>query len=88
MKFLLSRNESFICLLVKANISKDGCCNKGSNLVNLNNSYYTDGSTIIDVVGLVSTTLGILICSRYILKALVRVDSESKSGRLFIQSNL
>ena len=59
MKFFLCGNEGFIGLLIKSDISQDGSCDKWSDLFNLNSECLTEGSTVIDVVGLVSTTSGI-----------------------------
>ena len=73
MKFLLSCNKGFVCFLIKGDISKDSCCNKGSDLFDLSKDKGTEGSTTIDVVGGESVMVGVLICSRYILKALTRV---------------
>ena len=64
MKLLLGSNESFIFFLIKRNVSKNGSCNKGTNLFDLNRWLFTDGSTIMDVVAGERVTVGVLICSR------------------------
>ena len=87
MKFFLCSNEGLIGLLIKSDISQDGSCDKWSDLFNLNSECITEGSTVIDVVGLVNTTSGIYYFPRQILNARTRLASDSKSGRLFMQSN-
>lgn len=88
MKLLLCSNKGFIGLLIETDVPENGSSNERSDLIDLHISDLTDGSTTIEVVGLVRTTLGIFIFSRYILKARVSVDYERRSGRLFMQSNL
>ena len=73
MKFLLGCYEGFVGLVVKGNVSEDGCSYEGPDLLDLSRGGCTEGSTTMEVVGGQRVTTGALICSRYILKALTRV---------------
>ena len=64
MKLFLGSNESLIGFLVEGNIPEDGCSYERANLMNLSKQRDTDGSTVMEVVGLVRTTWGGLICCR------------------------
>lgn len=88
MKLFLSCNESFVSLLIESYVSKNGSCNEWSNLLHLNHQNITEASIVICVVGLVNTTEGTSEVPKYILKARTSVASVSKSGLLFMQSNL
>lgn len=88
MQLLLGSNEGLVCFLVEVDVSEDSCSHEGSNLFDLDSWSGTDGSMVMEVVGAARTTSGVLISSRYILKARTRVASVSRSGLLFMQSNL
>lgn len=88
MKLFLSCYKSFVSLLIKSYISQNSSCNEWSNLFYLHHPKITEGSIVICVVGLVNTTEGTSERPKYILKARTSVASVSKSGLLFMQSNL
>ena len=64
MQFLLCSDKGFVFLIIKGNISKYGCSDERPDLLNLNRESITEGSTVIDVVGLVNTTSGIYYLPR------------------------
>ena len=88
MKLFLCCDKSFVCLFIKSHVSQNGSCDEWSNLFHLNYPKNTEGSIVICVVGLVNTTEGTSERPKYILKARTSVASVSKSGLLFMQSNL
>lgn len=88
MQFLLSSNECFVCLIIEGDVTQDSSSDEWTDLFDLYVSKITDGSMVMEVVGAVSTTYGNSVFPRYSLKALTRLASDSKSGRLFMQSNL
>jgi hypothetical protein len=64
VQFLLGSNEGLVRLLVEGDISKDGSCDEGPDLLDLNSCGFTDGSMVMDVVGWVKTTSGISVFPR------------------------
>lgn len=87
MKFFLSLDERFVGFVIEFEIPKDCSYNKRPNLLNLNHKNFTEGSTVMEVVGFDNFITGVSNLFMYIFKILVRASSVNKSGLLFWHSN-